>query len=76
MGNHIHSRVLTHGLVRRSQPRLQSSLTLSTVGATDEGFIPDAIKAAKDIGYKVIRLVSYSLLSRPTDILPGLELGS
>lgn len=33
-------------------------LTLFTVGATDQGFIPDAIKAAQDIGYTVIRLGS------------------
>ena len=51
-------------------------LTLLTVGATDQGFIPDAIKAAKDIGYKVIRLVIQTLVQSPADILTGLELGS
>ena len=78
MGTHIHLRVPTHGLVRRLEPRLQGSTDSSylTVGATDQGFIPDAIKAAKDIGYKVIRLVFQNLVPNPTNILPGLVLGS
>ena len=77
MGNRIHLQVPIHGLVRPSRhPDHKAPLTLLTVGATDQGFIPDAIKAAKDIGYKVIRLIFHALVSSPTNILSGLELGS
>ena len=77
MGNHIHLRVPIYGLVRPSKHLdYKAPLTLLTVGATDQGFIPDAIKAAKDIGYKVIRLVLHALVSSQTNILSGLQLGS
>ena len=41
---------------KTSNPHLNALLTTLTVGATDQGFIPDAIKAAQEIGYTVIRL--------------------
>ena len=54
----------------------EALLTLLTVGATDQGFIHDAIKAAQDIGYKVIRSVFKTPVPIPLDALAGLELGS
>lgn len=50
-------------------------LTLPTVGATDQGFIPDAIKLAQDIGYKVIRLVFKRPVPVPANTFAELELG-
>ena len=40
-------------------------LTPLTVGATDQGFISDAIKAAQGIGYTVIRLGCQKLVPSP-----------
>ena len=76
MGNHIRLRVPTHGLVRCLSHEHKALLTPLAVGATDQGFIPDAIKAAQDIGYKVIRLVFYTWIPSPTNAFSGLELGS
>lgn len=46
-------------------PDHKALLTRLTVGATDQGFIPDAIKAAQNIGYTVIRLGFQTLIPIP-----------
>lgn len=65
MGNRTLLRVPTHGPVRLSERRLQDSTDSLAVGATDQGFISDAIKSAQGIGYTVIRLGFQELVPRP-----------
>ena len=63
MGNRIPLLAPMRELVRKSTHNLKALLTTFAVGATDQGFIPEIIKAAKEmIGYAVIKLGSYIVL--------------
>lgn len=64
------------GLVRISSHDLKALLITFAVGATDQGFIPDAIKAAQGIGYTVIRFEIRIHYQFPTDITLELQRGS